>query len=228
MLCSKRISRAFQIGFATLSFVLLGATPLQAELITWNLTWVFSGATPDGTLTVKLEDTATNTVQLTVDTTEVPPNPLDTEFVSELCLNLDPAFNPNTLSFAGPGFTYVKLLSLGTDAFKPDGDGKYDIEFSFYTSAEKPRLDDDKQAVFTITRSTGLSAASFKFPSAPAPGGSGPFLVAAHVQGIDHEEGSGWVTRGDGDHPIPEASTMLLFGSGLTGVLAVARRKIRF
>ncbi len=225
---SKNICRAVQTAFAAFTLIFVRAPALHAAPITWNLTEAFSGATPDGTLTVKLETKPANTVQLTVDATAL----FGTEFISKLYLNLNPGLDPTLLQFTEVGPPYYtpppppSPYSTGVDSYKADGDGFFDIRIDFVNSPPKKRLGAGKQAVFSITGIDGLTQESFLFGSEPGGGAGSGFLVAAHVQSIDHGTGSGWVTAGN--QPIPEASTILLFGSGLTGLLAVARRKIRF
>ena len=218
----KRLSPIF-IGLVAAFAVVLLAAPLQADII-WNLTDSFSGATPVGTLVVELEDTAPSTVKLSVDASAL----YDTEFVSKLYLNLDPTLDPTALVITDLGGPYiVDSINQAVDNYKADGDGKYDIYIEFNTSNTTiaNRLGSGEQAEFSIVGGAGFDASHFEFLSAPA-GGHGPFFVAAHVQGIG--EDSGWVTDGNGDVPVPEASTLMLFGSGLIGILGFLRRKAPF
>jgi len=208
--------------------LLLGATPLQADVITWDLTYEFSGAmAPDGTVTVTLEDTGANTVELTVDFL-LGPMSNDQEHVKLLLLNVNPAsLMPLTITpdpYPPTAYSVVIPIGQGENAFKADGDGKFDIEFEFGDSGAD-RLSAGEKAVFTMAE-TGLATSSFLSLSEPA-GGHGPFYVAAHVGGIgEGGEDSGWVTDQNGD-VIPEASTMILFSSGLVGLLGYAKLKAR-
>ena len=212
---------SLHVALAALAALLFGVTPLWAAPITWTLDYEFSGATPPvGTLYVNLTDTAADTVRLTVDATALQ----GSEFVSELYLNFDPSRDPLLLTLTDVGGPYsINAISVGANAFKADGDGKYDILIDFAPPGNK--LGAGEEARLDITGIEDLSEDWFEFLSAPA-GGHGPFLVAAHVQGIgDDGEGSGWVTTRDGDEPVPEASTMLLFGSGAIGLFGYMRRK---
>ncbi len=215
--------RTLLVAFATVAAMLLGATPLHAD-ISWDLTYEFSGAwAPEGTLSVILNDTGqpADTVKLIVDAGDL----VATEFVSELYLNVNPDFTPTALEINDLGGPYtVDSIEQGVDAFKADGDGKYDIHINFSTSNSNPelRLGAGDKAEFTIVGGEGFDSSDLEYLSAPA-GGHGPFYVAAHVQGIGGEDdNSGWVTT-----PVPEASTIILFGSGLLGVLGFARGKVR-
>jgi hypothetical protein len=215
-----------------LAVLALGTTSLEAVPIHWELDYEFSGAhAPVGTLIVELETTATNTVWLTVDATGL----VGGEHVKVLCLNLDDTLLPRAnlgMTDEGSGYT-VDTFSVGIDAYKADGDGYFDMEFAFGTSGGN-RLAAGEKAEFEFTWPGGLDQSAFYYGSAPPPGGGpGPFYVAAHVGGIADDEGgtdwSGWVTDdGNGEVPVPEASTMILFGSGLVGLLRFAKRKSRF
>ena len=68
----------------------------------------------------------------------------------------------------------------------------------------------------TQGRVIGLTANSFNFLSVP--GGQGPFLNAAHVQGIGpNANGSGWVT-------VPEPAAMGVLA--LSAAMLVRRRRV--
>jgi hypothetical protein len=142
----------------------------------------FSGTSPSGTapwLTATFHSLATNNVQLTLASDLQS----STEFISSVFINLDPALGNPAPSLviaenSGVGFS---VITFGTDCCKADGDGLYDLEIDFPTSAGS-RFHQGSTAVFTFTL-PGLTENSFDFLSTPA-GGSGPFLAAAHIQGI--------------------------------------------
>lgn len=131
----------------------------------------------------------------------------NSEFVKEWDFNLDPALNPTELSFAlqtgGPAAT----ISTGVNAFKADGDGRYDIKVEFPVAPPGARFNGSDSVTYFITSSQAISAASFDFLSHPD-GGHGPFTTAAHVLGTGGGEESGWIT-------VPEPSTIGLLALGL-------------
>ena len=195
---------------AALSFPLPG----QAAIVTYDLCVEFSdGTSPAGPapwLRAAFDDDGdTGSVTLTMEDL----NLTGTEFVSEWYFNLDPALDPTGLIInfsAGQS----GAVSTGTDSFKADGDGLYDILFSFPTSGDRFGADQSSTWIFTLDR---LTANSFNFLSLTG-GGHGPYPTAAHVQDVDGSYG-GWITT-----PIPGA--VWLFGAGLLGLIGV-RRKVK-
>ena len=174
---------------------------------------VFSGNQPGGTLTATFEDVAVGTVKLTLQNDLVLQ-----EYVSAWYFNFDLAKDPTGLNFSvDPLNTVSATIQTGTNAFKADGDGKYDILFSFPTPAVD-RFDAGTPAlVYTITGS-GITSSSFDFLSYPD-GGSGPFQTAAHVQGIGPTGAlSGWITT-----PLPP---VMLGGAMLMGLVGLRRARV--
>lgn len=197
------------------------ASAASATSISFNYTQEFSGATPpSGTapwLTANFDDEGTpGTVKLTFTAT----NLTGGEFVSGAYFNLNSAYSaPGDIAFSVPNKTGTfndPTINVGIDAYKADGDGRYDIRINFASGPPSARFGAGDAVVYTIT-GTGaaagvLVATDFKFLSAPD-GGHGPFYVAAHVQGIGEEgDDSGWVTT-----PEP-ASWLLALGCALFGV----------
>ena len=208
-----------------LSIILVSATTqATAATLTLNSEFEFSGATPPASdtlpwLTTKFDDGGgTGSVIVTLTAT----NLTGSEFVSGWYLNLDPSLKVSDLTFSAPtkvGSFTTPTISLDTDAYKADGDGKYDILLSFSTSGgATSRFTQGDAISYTITGIPTLTAASFDFLSAPA-GGHGPYLHAEHVQGIGAEGAySGWVT---GPH-APEPATMSFLA---LGSLTLLRRR---
>jgi len=196
------------------------------------MTLEFSGATaPVGSspwLTPKFDDENTaGTVVLTVETT----NLSGSEFVSGLYLNVDPSIDPADLNFSSPTktgtFSNPSIL-LSTDAYKADGDGKYDILLQFSTSSGN-EFGAGEEVEYTITgvgSAAGLLATDFVFLSAPA-GGHGPFFAAAHVQSIGAGGDSGWIAPEPGldptSIPVPEPTSITLLSLGL--ILVAGKRR---
>jgi hypothetical protein len=143
---------------------------------------------------------------------------LSTEFVSDWQFNF--LGDTSALSFAyvggsstGPAASWVLL---GDDDFKADGDGWFDILLVFpILSADHFNL--DEVVVYTIT-GTGITASDFNDLSAES-GGQGIYLSAAHIQGTNG--GSDWLGA------VPEPSTVVLLGLGLTGLLFARERRRR-
>jgi hypothetical protein len=154
----------------------------------------------------------------------------DPEYVSEWYLNLDPTLDPGGLgisaSLLSGAFNVPAAASLlvGANAYKADGDGKYDIKVIFESSdgtATRFTDGDSLRLTLTYTGAGTFNESSLIFPSAPD-GGTGPFLAAAHINatGLD-DSGSAWVAA------VPEPSVtmnLLLAGSAL---LAIRRRRTR-
>jgi hypothetical protein len=115
------------------------------------------------------------------------------------------------------------------DTYKADGDGFFDIKFDFAPPSGNlaTRFTGGETIIYELTYVAPISAFDFNLFSAPG-GGAGSYLSAAHVQSIDDpafcgpddpECGSGWI----GAVPVPAA--VWLFGSGLLGLIGIARRK---
>ena len=212
--------------WTVLVLVLALAGSARGSVITFRLVEEFSGGTPPEAtvpppwLTVTLDDGANDTdgiVTLTLAAT----NLTDTEFVSAWYLNLDPLLGPASLLFSSPtktGTFDAPTISTGVNAFKADGDGKYDILFAFATTNKaggSHRFGVGDSIRYTVTGIASLTAASFDFLSAPD-GGHGPYHTAAHVQSIGSGEDSGWITA-------PEPASVALLALG--GLALVLRRR---
>lgn len=205
-------------------FSALLCTPLHASgTITFRLAVEFSGgmppAGPTPWLIATFDDGGTpGSVELTLETTNLVAG--SHEFVRGWYFNLDPALDPNDLSLTGlskTGSFSDPVISTGTDAFKADGDGYFDILFAFATAPPAERFGAGDGLSITIL-GPGIMADSFSYLSAPG-GGHGPFPTAAHVQGISDEgEYSGWIT-------IPEPTSLVLLGMGMAVLGMHGRRR---
>jgi len=219
------------------------SAPATAQLII-PLDFEYSGAPPAGSppwLTASFlantDETSgdpTGSVRLTMAAT----NLADGEFVTNWFFNLNPFYNialesglldavavDETDSVAGWGF------GTGINEFKAGPDGYYDLHFGFDTSNgdKGNRFIAGEVLVFDLML-TGefLTPEDFDFLSDPGekPEDKGPFLSAAHVQGIKSNiDDSGWIAPGA--ETVPEASTLLLVGVGLIGLAGFGRRRFK-
>jgi len=209
------------------SLVLAGAA--RGGVITFGLDEEFSeGTPPEGTvppawLTVTIDD-GTDDMDGLVTLTLAATNLTGSEKVKEWCLNLDPQLTPTDLVFSEVTRTGTfddPAIGKGTDKYAADGDGLYDIQFTFDNTGKTDKNfgpGESVQYTVQLNGSSALTAASFDFLSTPA-GGHGPYHTAAHVLSIGTDAKSGWVTT------TPEPATLALMGFGAVGLLARRRRK---
>lgn len=132
------------------------------------------------------------------------------------CFNFDPDTDVTSLRLAPADPRRRDRVFLGQNAFKADGDGKYDLGIVF-----RPRLAGPGVVTFHITSSSGsVSASSFDCFS-EAGGGKGIYRSAAHVQGIGRYGcGSGWIDDSPG--PAPPLPLPSALGCILGGLVALA------
>jgi hypothetical protein len=211
----------FSTAFLVLIAVSMYTSVAAAEQVEFELTMTYSGtspqkATPPPWITAIFDDDSlADAVTLTLTAT----NLSDTEFVGGWYFNLDPACEPEELVFSNPiknGSFDDPTIETGINKFKANGDGFYDILFSFETAdgAMDHRFNASDSAVYTISSNTDpLTASSFNFISYPD-GGQGEYPTAAHVQGINGT--SGWVTT-------PEPASICLLGLG--GLALLKKRR---
>ena len=211
------------------------AAPAGATVITFNLGTVFSdgAVAPDGPAPyarVTLDDGGgTGQVNMTADVSA----DVGQAFMEQLYLNFDTTLDVNLLTFtflagsstgpeaAGGGGNGIHT---GVDISKAGGDGRYDILFDFPPppGSGGATFDAGETVVYMITSSDAITASSFNWLSAPGGGAGGPFLAAAKFNATGPiQDDSAWV--GAGVIPVPAA--VWLFGSGLIGLIGVARRK---
>jgi hypothetical protein len=149
--------------------------------------------------------------------------------VTQVYLNVDDAIGGGNLTITPTGGTGPSpTISQGTDAYKADADGWFDLLFEMPVTAGLT-FDAGETLTFSITGDPNLVASSFNYWSTPDQvDPNGPFLGAAKFTStgecvIENGEctypGSDWV----GAVPVPAA--VWLFGSGLLGLAGVAKRR---
>jgi hypothetical protein len=212
-----------------LTAALIFAQQAKASVIAYNFDTVFSGSTPPAApgpwIQATFQDVTPGTVDLTVTNVGVSTG----EFISGVYFNLKPTDSATNLTLtltSSHGSFTIPTISLGTDSFKADGDGKYDILLSFDTSNGKTFTVNDS-VTYRLTGIAGLTAVDFEYLSAPA-GGSGPFYAAAHYQGTPpNNGGSCWVEPDMGPQivTVPEPAPQLLMALA-AGLWFGARRML--
>jgi len=233
------ISKVFLRGllFALIGSALLSASKSSAASgITYQFDNEFSSGTPPAGpapwITASIQTISPGTVQLTIANNGL----LGSEFVSGFYLNLNTNFSPLNLSISYVSSSGSFLIpsvgsgtiERGTDSFKADGDGKYDVLFDFSTVSGST-FGAGESITYQISGIAGLTADDFVYLSAPN-GGHGPFYAAAHVQGIGADGAlSGWVEPSLGAQPIlvPEPSSAGLLVLALSVLGFVRRSKSR-
>jgi hypothetical protein len=143
--------------------------------------------------------------------------------------NFNPAEDATALSFnllSGEG---ADSVLLGTDAFKADGDGYFDIQFKWSASGDG-RFTGGETAVYQIT-GAGLSAEDFAFLSVDQFCLETTLYSAAHVQGIGlgNNKKSAWIGAKDyaldPNAVVPLPAGVWLLGVGLMGYLGLGRMR---
>ena len=120
--------------------------------------------------------------------------------VLELYMNF--ATDPSSLTVSGIDPSWFQK---GEDAFKADGDGKYDLLFANPAHGGSI-LTSPGSLSFTI-HGTGITPASFDYNSTSAPGNGTTWPIAAHLGGYNNSVFVGGVPRHD--TPVPEPATVL-------------------
>ena len=221
MKSSKLIKSSLAAAIPVLAFVIQ-----TSEAAVYQLNHAFSdGAVPPAGslpwLTFTTTDIGANQVRLDFEATNLG----GTEYISEWYFNLDPSLDPTQLVFSSPvqtgTFSLPLAIDRGTDAYKPDGDGRYDVRLTFdETNSAAIRFMAGEKLSYTVSYTGGtISAGSFDFLSAPE-GGSGPFFSAAHVNSTGPGGlGSAYIAA------VPEPSTAVYGGLAALAALAGGRHR---
>lgn len=197
-----------------LGLVLAAPGHLLANTLTLDATQEFGGGvTPAGPIPwvrATFDDTGkTQSVNLKFEAL----NLTGSEYVSGLYLNLNPSFDATKLAFfpiEKHGDFVSPAISLGNDAFKAGEDGKYDLYFEFATTgADQDRFGPGDWFSLGIGSISGLNlnALAFSFHSAPD-GSSGPFYMAARIEGVGPNGSTTWVAT-----PEPPSILLLLLAA---------------
>jgi hypothetical protein len=217
-------------GFLPLLLSPIGA---RASSLFYEFTNVFAGTAPQGSpswINSQFSDTTPGMVQLKISANGLSGG----EFLSALFFNLDPTLNPKTLSFTyvgSSGSFALPTIKTGADAFKADGQGKFDIDFTFSEKASK-EFNGSDYVVYDVTSSAfALTSSDFDFVSTAA-GGCSDLLAAAEISGIPipgcTTTDTGWIAPG-GVTPAPEPRgfALLALGGGLGAAASWRRRRVR-
>ncbi|MHC4132113.1 MAG: PEP-CTERM sorting domain-containing protein [Planctomycetota bacterium] len=200
--------------------------PVSATIVSFDMDVIFEGpgvpTNPSPWVNVTIDDGGTaGTVDLTVS---APGLTTQSEKISALYLNLDPALDPTQLAFSAPiktGNLDDPIISLGVDSFKANGDGFFDILLDFDKDGWKRAFNGGDILQYTISLAS-LTADSFVFPSAPD-GDPGEYTVAVHLLSLGATGDSAWANDSTID-PIPEPATIFILSLG--GLALLRKRRV--
>jgi hypothetical protein len=186
----------------------VAAAPANATVVTFDVNTAFSGPLSAGTAPFLRFEFDDEIVPGMVRMTASAPGLHESEWVANVHLNIDPAFNSSALTFANfqilSGTMLQPLAFLGNDQFEADGGGLFDLEFQFAVSGGgfTRRFNRGESFSFDLGGIPGLNANSFNFLSIP-PAPNGVQLMSALIQGIG-------ANADDGFHTVPEPATPFL------------------
>lgn len=224
---------------AGVAAVLALSSTSRADTVTFRHNYEFSddGTAPTGVgpwVTATVEDKTGGGVRITMSTAGLS----GSEYLDSFYFNLNPQLNLSSLSvptwvsgvLVSPPDANPPGLEIGTNAFKADGDGYFDLIFRFPQSGSA-KFGAGASSVYDMS---GVTAADFRFTSAPSGQIAEGFPKdglgsAAHVQSIGTDgKYSGWTTGadvpppGEGDAPLPAIAPA---GLALLGLVGLKRRR---
>jgi len=203
--------------------IIFTAGPSSA--LTFNLNAIITGSSPQPSgspawLTAEFTDNLSNSDQVLLRLSATGLTPKSGQFVSYWLFNVE---------FAGdyevkPIYSQIALISQSPDGVGGNnGNGNnngiisgFDLGFYFNTN-EADRFSAGAVLDFVIS-GVGIDAVDFDQTNSQG------YYTAAHVQGITGGL-SGVITSGGSSQPVPEPTTMLLLGIGLTGLAFFGRKR---
>jgi hypothetical protein len=199
------------------AFTLVLLTPMAPAQRSFELDTVLGGVSPANPapwLTAIFTDIAPGEITLTLQSHLN----VSSEFIGEVALNFNPAFDLASLAFlqlGGPALQGVP--SVSENGIKLPGSGNlgmgFDILLSWPTANGPNRFGGTDTVSFDITGIANLTSADFDFYNT-LNGRNGAGIIGAHVQGIPVAGGTG----GSGAiiQTVPEPSTLAILALALT------------
>jgi hypothetical protein len=201
----------------------LGPSMASAAIIDLELDTEFSGAySPEGSppwVTIHIDDEGTaGSAYLTITNTGL----INSEFLSTMYLNFDPALDVAALDFTvveQQGNFKAPNISTGANTWNVAGSGDYDIQLAFQTK-KKDRFGVAESIRYLVAGPESMTAQSFNYNSTG--GDNGYYKIVAHVQGIERiGDYSGWV-----GNSVPEPATLATLAIGSAAIVIRRRRKV--
>lgn len=208
-----RVFTVWVVGFA---LAILGATPwASADSLTFNLDYAFSGGPSTPGAVVQLDDVAANQVKVTLDVTA-----FSAFKFNDWYLNLDPALTIGSFSAGTITGQTPDSIDFGTNAFKADGDGFFDLNVT-YDNDPSGSLTGGETTSFIVTYGGAgtFNVHSFDFFSVEG-GGTGTYRAAVHVTALA-DGASVWMGDPGTVIPLPGAAVA---GLALMGLVGLRRR----
>lgn len=178
----------------------------------------FSGTAPTGFMTAVFSD-VTGGVQLVLASSLGTGENLDPG--KAFYFNINPGLvlslsNPLFALTANTGFSEAATVMTAADAYKADGDGLYDIKFT-YASSTKAFTSGQSQTYLITYSGSPIRASDFNYLSE----GKAGWYAAMHVQNVSGGTESAWVGA---NMPVPEGESSIWFTIlGMAGVLGLSK-----